>query len=452
MDVKVKNIDALNAVMTVKISNNDYKESFENSLKSYKKQVQLPGFRKGHIPTTVIKKKYGPSILAEEIDKLLNETIYKHITENKLNILGNPIPLEEEKREIDWKNPGDFEFAYELGIAPDFKLDLPGRDKYIKYKLKVDEKLIKKQMTDFAKRYGKLVGVDKASEGDMVISTFQELDDSGNVVDGGFSHSSTISLEFVEDKKVKKQLVGTKPGDVLVVDPRKISRGDADMAAMLGIDKERAVLYTRNVEMNVTEVKSLEPTNIDVALFDKIYGAGEVKTEEEFKQRIQAELEKMFVADSDRIFKKEVSKNIIKKLKLKLPDEFLKKWILTSNKEATVDQIEKEYDMYSEGLKWQLIENKIIKEQDIKVEHEELVNHTKELMGSQYAQYGMMVPAEEELMKTVQNVLSNKEEARKINDMIYDTKVMDFLKSCLKINEKELVHEDFIKKASEAMK
>jgi trigger factor len=130
----------------------------------------------------------------------------------------------------------------------------------------------------------------------------------------------------------------------------------------------------------------------------------------------------------------------------------LKKWILTSNKEATVDQIEKEYDMYSEGLKWQLIENKIIKEQDIKVEHEELVNHTKELMGSQYAQYGMMVPAEEELMKTVQNVLSNKEEARKINDMIYDTKVMDFLKSCLKINEKELVHEDFIKKASEAMK
>ena len=200
MDVKVKNIDALNAVMTVKISNNDYKESFENSLKSYKKQVQLPGFRKGHIPTTVIKKKYGPSILAEEIDKLLNETIYKHITENKLNILGNPIPLEEEKREIDWKNPGDFEFAYELGIAPDFKLDLPGRDKYTKYKLKVDEKLIKKQMTDFAKRYGKLVGVDSASEGDMVISTFQELDDSGNVVEGGFSHSSTISLEFVEDK------------------------------------------------------------------------------------------------------------------------------------------------------------------------------------------------------------------------------------------------------------
>ena len=319
MDVKVKNIDALNAVMTVKISNNDYKESFENSLKNYKKQVQLPGFRKGHIPTTVIKKKYGPSILAEEIDKLLNETIYKHITENKLNILGNPIPLEEEKREIDWKNPGDFEFAYELGIAPDFKLDLPGRDKYTKYKLKVDEKLIKKQMTDFAKRYGKLVGVDSASESDMVISTFQELDDSGNVVEGGFSHSSTISLEFVEDKKVKKQLIGIKPNDVLVVDPRKISRGDADMAAMLGIDKERAILYTRNVKMNVTEVKSLEPTNIDVALFDKIYGPGEVKTEEEFKQRIQAELEKMFVADSDRIFKKEVSKNIIKKLKLKLP-------------------------------------------------------------------------------------------------------------------------------------
>ena len=176
-------------------------------------------------------------------------------------------------------------------------------------------------MTDFAKRYGKLVGVDSASESDMIVSTFQELDDAGNVVEGGFSHSSTISLEFVEDKKIKKQLIGTKPKDVLVVDPRKISRGDADMAAMLGIDKERAVLYTRNVKMNVTEVKSLEPTNIDVALFDKIYGPGEVKTEEEFKQRIQAELEKMFAADSDRICKKEVTKTIIKKIKYKLPDE-----------------------------------------------------------------------------------------------------------------------------------
>jgi trigger factor len=203
--------------------------------------------------------------------------------------------------------------------------------------------------------------------------------------------------------------------------------------------------------MTVNEVKTLEPANIDVALFDKIYGAGEVKTEEEFKAKVTEELNKMFVNDTDRVFKKEVSSTLIKKLKLKLPDEFLKKWILSSNKEATKEQVEKEYDIYADNLKWQLIENHIIKDQKIKVEGDELLNHTIELIGSQYAQYNMMIPGEEELKKAAENVLANQEEARKINDMLYDKKVVDFLKVTLKISDKFISHEDFVKKSSEAM-
>ena len=450
MDVKIENLDALNAVLTVKISNSDYNTTYEKSLKNYKKQVQLPGFRKGHIPTSVIKKKYGPSILAEEIDKLLSESIHKHITENEINILGNPLPKTDEQQAIDWKNPGDFEFQYEIGIAPEFELKLPGRDKHTFHKVKVDSKLIDKQVDDYAKRYGKLGLVDSASDKDMIMASFKELDADDNIVEAGFNQNSTVSVEFVDDKKAKKKLIGLKAGDQLIIDPKTISRGEADMAAMLGIDKERAALYDRKVEMTVTEVKSLSPANLDTALFDKIYGEGTIANEEEFRKKVSEDLEKMFVGDSDRIFKKNVSETFIKKLKLDLPNEFLKKWILASNKEATQEQLSQEYDQYAKSLKWQLIENRIIKDNDIKVESEEVVNRTKELLSSQYSQYGMMIPADEELTKAAQNVLSNQEESRKIFDMMYDQKVMNFLKQNLKISEKQVSYDDFVKLASQS--
>lgn len=449
MDVKIKNIDALNAVMTIKISNEDYEGPYNTSLKKYRNQIQLPGFRKGHIPTSVIKKKYGPSILAEEIDKLLSESINKHINENKINILGNPLPKNDENLQIDWKNPGDFEFEYDLGIAPEFELNLPGKDKYAYHKVKVDDKLINKQIEDFARRYGKLSLVDEAAEKDMIMASFKELDTNDQVVEEGFAHNSTVSVEFVEDKKTKKKLLGLKASDVLTIDPRLLSKNEADMAAMLGIDKDRAAAYNRNVQLTVNEVKRLEPANVDQGLFDKILGEGEVKTEEEFRNRIAEDLEKMFKGDSDRIFKKTVSDTLIKKLKLNLPDDFLKRWILATNKEATEDQLNNEYEQYAKGLKWQLIENKIIRDNDIKVESDEVLTRTKELLGSQYSQYGMMIPADEELTKAAQNVLSNQEETRKIFDMMYDQKVTTFLKDTLKIADKSVDYDAFIKLATE---
>ena len=449
MDVSVKKIDTLNAVLTVKISNEDYKTPYESSLKNHRKQMQLPGFRKGHVPTSIIKKKYGPSILAEEIDKILNKSIYDHIKENKLNILGNPLPIEDEKAKVDWNQPSDFEFSYELGLAPEILPDLPGRLKYIKYQPKINEALIDKQVDDFARRYGKLTSVEKAGDRDMIMANFKELDQSGNVVVEGFNQSSTVSLEFITDKKSKRKLTGCKPIDTFQLDPKKISRGDADMAAMLGIDKEKAKHYINDVLMTVNEVKTLEPANIDVVLFDKIYGAGEAKNVKEFRAKVNEDLNKMFIADIDRLLKDEISKNLVKKLKIKLPDSFLKKWILSSNKEAKKEDIEKEYDRYADGLKWQLIENFIIKEQELKVDGEELLNFTMNLMGNQYVQYGMMTPDEEELKKTAQKVLSNNDEARKINDMIFDKKVMEYLKNTLKINDKFIAHEDFTQKVAE---
>ncbi len=449
MDVKIENSDALNAVMTVKISNQDYDGPYNTSLKKYKNQIQLPGFRKGHIPISVIKKKHGPSILAEEIDKLLSETINNHLNENKINLLGNPLPKNDKNLEIDWKNPGDFEFQYELGIAPEFELKLPGRDKYVYHKVKINDKLINKQIEDFARRYGKLSLVDVAGEKDMIMVNFKELDNNGQIVEEGFSQNSTVSVEFIDDKKTKKKLIGIKSGDQLVLDPRLLSKNETDMAAMLGIDKDRAAAYNRNVSLSVTEVKSLEPANTDQGLFDKIFGAGEVQSEEEFRTKIAADLGNMFKGDSEKIFKKNVSETMNKRLKLSLPDEFLKKWILATNKEATAEQLDKEYEQYSKGLKWQLIENKIIRENDIKVESNEVMERTKELLSAQYSQYGMMIPPDEELSKAAKNVLSNEDESRKIFDMMYDQKVVLFLKETLRISEKELDYDSFVKLATE---
>ena len=451
MDIQQNNSDKLNAVLTVKIANSDYSDQYEKSLKSYRKQVQMPGFRSGQVPTTVIKKKYGPSILAEEIDKLLNDALHKHITENNLNVLGNPMPVVDDKIDIDWKNPGDFEFSYEIGIAPDFEVKLTAKDKHTYYKVKVDKKLVDKQLDDFAKRYGKLSSTDVSNEKDMIMSHFTELDENDKPVDGGFSHSSTVSVEFTEDKKAKKKLIGLKVNDKLILDPRTISRGESDLAAMLNISTERAAAYTRNVELKVTDVKSLAPAEINQELFDKIYGEGAVTTAEDFRLRIESELSGMFIKDSDKVFKRDLTESIVKKLKLALPNAFLKKWILSSSKEEiTLEQVEAEYEQYSESLKWQLVENKIIKDNDIKVDNEEVVGFTKELLSGQYAQYGMMVPDDAEMNKYAQNVLSNEEEARKIYDSLYDQKVLTFLKNTVKINEKEISYEDFAKLASKA--
>ncbi len=448
MDILENKIDELNRVLTVKIVADDYKESYETSLKKHRKQINLPGFRPGQVPTSVVKKKYGPSILAEEIDKLLNDALQNHIKDNELNILGNPLPKSDENNTIDWNEPKDMEFSFEIGLAPNFEVELNGKTKFTFNKVKIDDELVGKQINDFAKRYGKLIPIDKSEEKDMIWATFTELDENDKPLEGGFTHSSTVAIEYIEDKKVQKKLIGLKSGDVLIIDPKTISRGETDMGAMLGITKEKAAAFTGNVELKVTEVKRMEPAEVNQELIDKVYGPGAVEGETAMREKIANELSMMFAQDSDRLFKRDLADKLIEKLGLQLPEDFLKRWIVSSNKnEVTMEQVEAEFEEYKRSLKWQLIENKIIKDNDIKVEFEEVINHTKNLLGNQYAQYGMMVPVDEELTATAKKVLENREEATKLYEQLYDLKVINFLKSTVKLEEKELSYDDFVKEA-----
>ena len=449
MNVTEQKVDDLNAIVKIKISTGDYREQYEKSLKTYGKQMNLPGFRAGKVPTSLVKKKYGPSILAEEVNKLISNALHNHITENKLDVLGNPLPKDDEQKDIDWSNPSDMEFVYEIGLAPQVDIEINSKIKLRYDKIKIDKALIDKQADDFARRYGKLVSTDKAGERDMVLGKFEQLDDKANVIQGGIAHTSTVSIEMLEDKAARKKFTGLKVSDTITVNPRKLSKGDADMGAMLGISAEEAANIDGEFKFTVTEVKRMEPAKLNTELFDKIYGEGEVTDEKALRERIKSDLEQMFAKDADRLFQKVMQDELVKKAKLSLPDKFLKRWIKASNeKELTDEQIEADYENYAKQLKWQLIENKIIKDNDIKVENDDIIAFTKELIVNNYAQYGMPAPDDEQLTGHAMEVLKNQEEARKIYEMLYHDKVTDFVKETVKLDENAISYDDFIKKYS----
>ena len=449
MNITEEKIDDLNAILSVKVSPEDYEKQYNEALKKYRKQVNIPGFRPGHVPTALIKKKYGPSLLAEELNKMLSQTVQNHIIDNKLDILGNPLPIQDEQSAVDFENPGEFEFKYELGFAPDFKLSLNKKNKFTLHKIKADKKQVDQQASDLAKRYGKMSNVEQAADKDMIIGDFVELNEDGEIKDGGIFHSSTVSLEFLENDKAKKNLIGKKVGETVTVNPKDLSRGEADLAAMLNVQKDELANINDVFNFNIKEIKRLEPAELNQEFFDKLFSEGEVNTEDEYKAKVKEDLEKRSLNDSEQLLRRDIAQELIKKTKINLPDTFLKKWIKSSNEKPISDeQIEQEYDGYAEGLKWQLIQNKLVKENDLKVEPQEVEAHTAQLLANQFAQYGMPAPEGEEMKKHVQQVLGNRDEARKIYDMLFENKVIEHVKSVVKIDEKEVSFEEFSKLAS----
>lgn len=450
MNITTEKVDDLNAVLTVKLDQNDYKEKVDTVLKDYRKKANIPGFRKGHVPMSLIKKQVGTNVLVDEINKVLSESLHKYITEEKIDILGNPLPKLDEQNKIDWENQTEFEFNYEVGIAPQFDLKISDKFKFDYYKIKVADKDVDKYITDVAKRYGKMSNPEVSEEDDMLYGTFEELDGSGNVAEGGINHSSIIVIKSVTDKKLQKSLVGAKSGDSFTVDPKHISENESDQAAALGVDAAAYKNIITKFKFTVDKINRIMPADLNQELFDKVYGPGAVKDEKEFRAKVADELGRGLSVDADRKLKADVQDELLKKLKLSLPDEFLKRWIMTSNENPiTPEQVESEYDEYAKGLKWQLIENKIIKDNNVQVTHEEVIDHTKGLLKQQMAGMGLPGDDDEQLTETANRVLQNEEEARNIYMMMYDNKLMTLYKNTFKLKEKEVSYDDFIKIAYE---
>ena len=449
MNVIREDVDALNAVLKVEVQPADYKDRVNDTLTKYRKTAKIPGFRPGHVPAGLIQKQYGPAVLSDELNKIVNESLQKYITENKLEILGNPIPAEGDNFKGDFQKPDTFEFTYNIGLAPDIKLDLSAKSKFDYVKVKIDKKLIDQQIDDLRRRYGKLVSGEEVGEKDMILAQFVELNDDDSIKEGGIMHTSTVSMEFVEDKKTKKELTGKKVGDKIVVSPKNVSRGGADTAAMLGVKEEELKDLSDKFQMTINEIKVMELAELNTELFDKLFGPGNVADEKALRDRVKADLEGMFSNDADRMLTRTVYESLIEKTKVILPDNFLKRWIKLSNeKEITDEQIEAEYDGYAKGLKWQLIQGVIFKENDIKLENQEAIDFTKGLIVNNYAQYGMPAPEDKELSASAMQILSNREEANRIYDMLAEQKLTNFFKDTVKLNEKEVSYDEFVELAS----
>ena len=446
MNVIREDVDALNAILKVQVAQEDYQSKVKASLEKYRKTAKIPGFRPGHVPMSMIQKQYGNSVLADTLNKVVNDSLYGFINENKIEILGNPIPKEgADSVKGDFNNPTEFEFAYEIGLTPKVEVELSAKNKYDYVKVKVDAELVNKQIDDLRRRYGKLVSSEKVGEKDLILAQFVELKEDGSILEGGILNSSTISMEFVEDAATKKALTGKKQGDKVEIEPSKVSRGEKDTAAMLGITEDQLSSISSKFQMTINEIKHMEMADLSQELFDRLFGPGVINSEDELKTKIAEDLKGMFINDSDRILTRYIYDDLIAKTKVELPDTFLKRWIRLSNEKPILpEQIEAEYDGYAKSLKWQLIQGNIFKSNDIKLDNQELIEFTKGLLVSNYAQYGMPAPEDKELTENAMQVLSKKEEANRVMEMLADQKLIQFFKSTVKLNEKEVSYDEFV--------
>jgi len=449
MNVIREDVNSTSAILRVNIAPLDYETQVSNALEKARKQAKNPGFRPGHVPLALIKKQYGKGILIEEVNKAVSNALTTYFTNNKVEILGNPIPYAKEEVKGDFNAPTDFEFAFEIGLAPTIKLDGALKDTFNYVKVNVDAKLIDQQVDDLRRRYGKLVASEKVGATDMIMAQFTELNADGTVKEQGVLHSSTISMEFVENAKAKKALTGKKVGDVLTVNPADVSKGGKDTAALLGLKEEDLANITDTFEMKINEIRHMELAELNQELFDKLFGEGVVSSEEALKERVKEDLDKMFAQDSDRLLTREVYERLVEKTNIELPSDFLKRWIQASNeKPITLEEIEAQFEGYEKSMKWQLIQGHIFKANDIKVDQKEALEFTKGLLVSQYAQYGIPAPEDKELTTSAIQVLTNKEESARVYDMLAETKLTEYFKTTVKLADKVVSYDEFIEIAN----
>lgn len=446
MNVTTTKTGDLNAVLTVKISPEDYQQKVEKVLKDYRKNAKIPGFRPGMVPAGLIKKQYGKAVLIDEVNHLLQHAVTDHLRDEKLDILGNPLPVPND--DIDWDNQSEFSFDFELGLAPEFDLKISDKIKVPYAKITADKKMVDRYVEDYTKRFGKMSSPESVEENCIIKGEFVEVDKDGNAVEEGITASASIGLDSLDDKKTVKALTGLKAGDKLTIDSKKAFKDDFNFANVIGSTKDALEASTGLFEITISEITKIDPAELNQELFDKVFGEGAVKDETEFRARIKEDAEGMFVGESDRKFYEDVKEAVLDKTKFDLPDEFLKKWMQTSQERpVSAEEIEEEYPKMQDSLKWQLVESKLVKEHGIEVSQEELVSYTKELVARQMAQYGQQ-PEEKDLEDIAKRVLENQEEAQRIADQLFGDKLMKFFKETVKISEKEVSFDEFVKMLS----
>ena len=436
MNITKTQVDALNAIVTVAIAKEDYADKVNKVLADYKKNAAISGFRKGAVPMSLIQKQYGKAVLLEEVNKVLQTSLNNYLTTEKLDILGNPLPKVTES--IDW-DAENFSFDFELGLAPQFSVDLSAKNNVTKFKVIADDKMLNDQVDRIAKQYGKLISQDKVEEGFDVVGTFTNEEK-------GINAPANFGLDIFADKKAAKAFIGKKVGDVVTIGTKGLFDDDHKLMDYLKVGHDDVHGLDITVNFTIEEINSTERAELNQELFDKLFGAGVVSSVEDVKAKIKEDAEAQFAQQADQKFLNDVTDFLIENTKFDLPAEFLKKWIKTMGETPLSDeQAEEEYAKAEKGLRFQLIEGKVMADNNLQITFEDLKAHTAELIKKQMAQFGQLNPSEDEINGIVARVMSNQDEVKRLSEQVMSEKMLGLYKEKVKAKTKEVNYEQFIK-------
>ncbi len=436
MNITRNNTDALNAVVTVEIAKEDYATQVDQVLANYRKNANIPGFRKGAVPMSLIKKQYGKTVLLEEINKILQQNLNKYLQDEKLDILGNPLPRENENFDLDKE---DFSFEFELGLAPEFEVNFDSVKDLTQYKIVADEKLLDDQVMRIRKQYGKMVSKDAIEQGDDISGTFSNEEK-------GISSPAQFSLEVFANKEEAAKFIGKKAGDVVTVNTKGLFDDDHKLMDYLKLGHDDVHGLDINVDFKIEEITTSEPAELNEELFAKLFGEGKIASLEDLKAKIKEDAEKQFATQADQKFLNDVTQALLEKTQFELPSAFLKKWIQTAGEnKLSAEEAEAEFARSENGLRFQLIEGKIMSGNNLQLSFEDLKAHTAEIIRQQMAQFGQMDPSDADVDGIVARVLSNQEEVKRISEQLMSAKMLELFKEKVAATTKEVSYEDFVK-------
>jgi trigger factor len=446
MNITQENTDKLNAVLHVQVEESDYAERVEKVLRDYRRQAKVDGFRPGKVPMGMIKKMYHTPVLVDEVNKLVSESLFNYLKENNVNILGEPLPHKDEEQKVDFEKDREFEFKFDLGLAPELSLQVSEKDKVPFYKIKVDKKQLDEYKEQLFQRFGEFKEVDKAGKDELIKGTLVKVNKEGNEVENGMRvENVSMSLDMMKDDDQKVLFSGAAGGDEVVFDVKKAYPNDTELASLLRIDKEEVAMLEGTFKCMIAEVMKFERAVLGEDFYNKVYGEGEVKTEEEFTKRVTDEIALNYERESEYRFMVDAREALIKKAKIDLPVDFLKRWMVETNEQITEEQVAEDFEKYEDDFRWQLIKEYLLKQQDIKVSEEEALEAAKGMALNQYMQYGISNVPDDYLENYAKEMMSKPEEARKFYEQKGEEKLISYIKSTVKLDEKDVSSEKFRK-------
>jgi trigger factor len=440
MNITRENTDDLNAILKVEVEKTDYEGNVEKVLRDYRKKANIKGFRPGMVPFGLIKKMYGRAVQIDEINKVVTENIQKFLTDEKIEILGDPLPRPDENENLDFDTRESFTFSFDLGLAPAFETKLSKKNKVTYYEIAADDKMRNDYLDNYSRRYGRFEKADTSEEKDILKGKIEALDENGDPLpDGLFADDTTLSVELIKDSEIQKQFIGKKAYDTVTLP------NDNEIAGLLKRKKEEIEKIDGNFRFTINEISRFRKAELNQELFDRIYGEGVIKSEEEFRGRVDDEIAATLGNESDYKLSLDLKKLAIEKSEFELPEEFLKRWLLKVNENTTEEQIEKEFGNFTQDLKWQLIRNKIARDSEIKITEEELKKEAENITRQQFRQYGLFYATDEQVSNYAIETLKREEDAKRIADKILEEKVILALKEMVKLETLTVSTDDFNK-------